>query len=346
MASPIRNGETSLARFLVAFEREVTSDTSTSTESDNIVMRPRSIGTLLAPAVLVTGMFATTAQAQAAETTFEVTVENVSTPGLLDTDRAMGVVPLSPGVFVTFEGDDPAFTVGEIADSGTTLIGEDGFPGPMPFITEPTELEILTADDAALQVGTFAAPGGTPDVPGIFPGETATFSFTATSGQRLQIETMFVQSNDWFFAFGNGGLALFDGDTPISGDVTSELVIYDAGTEVDTQPGTGPTAPLGGVQKPVQDPMATDVGDAENEPIQDARERFADFDIPDNNQIIRVTISPTTDTTTTTTTPTATTTAPAPADLPETGSNTNIALVAIAFIGLGAIAMRTSRRTI
>jgi len=314
-------------------------------------MSQRSIVKLLVPGVLVTGLFATTAQAQAAETTFQVTVENISTPGLLDTDRFMGVIPLSPGVFVTFEGADPAFTVGGFADSGTSLIGEDGFPGPLPFITEQTELEILMADDAAVQVGTFDSPGAPPDPLAIFPGETSTFSFTATPGQSLQIETMFVQSNDWFYAFGDGGLALFNGDTPISGDVTAELVLYDAGTEVDTQPGTGPTAPPGGVQKPVQDPMATDVGDAENEPIQDARVRFPEFTIPDDNQILRVTISATTATTTTTTVAATTTAVPtttvAPTtDLPETGSDTNLALAAIAFIGLGAIAMRLSRRTI
>lgn len=221
---------------------------------------------------------------------FTVTVENVSTPGLLTTDRAMGVVPLSPGAFVVFDGDDPAFTVGQMADSGTRLIAEDGFPGPMPFITDMTEVEILKGLDGGLQVGAFAAPGGTPDLPAIFPGETATFTFTASAGQRLQIETMFVQSDDWFYAFGDGGLELFSGGAPVSGDVTSQLALYDAGTETDAPPGEGPMAPPGAVQKPVQGPMDTNVGTDETEPIQLAMERHPDFEIPATTEVIRVTV--------------------------------------------------------
>jgi hypothetical protein len=223
--------------------------------------------------------------------TFTVTVENVSTPGLVDTDRADGTVPLSPGAYVAFEGGDPAFTPGKPADSGTMLIAEDGFPAPAPFISEKTEVEILRDIESALEVGTFAAPGGTPDVPAIFSGETATFTFDASEGQRLQLETMFVQSNDWFYGFGNGGLELFPGGEPISGEVTSQLAVYDAGTEIDAPPGQGPTEAPGAVQKPVQDPTATDVGDDENETVQLARDRHPDFEIPENSEVIRVTVT-------------------------------------------------------
>ena len=229
-----------------------------------------------------------------AEATFTVTVENVSTPGLLSTDRAMGAVPLSPGTYVTFRGDDPSFTPGELADSGTRLIAEDGFPAPMPFIMDRTELEILQGAPDAVEVGVFSSPGGTPDVPALFPGETASFSFTASEGERLQIETMFVQSNDWFLAFGDGGLDLFDDEgNPVSGDVTDRIALYDAGTEIDAAPGEGPTMPPGAVQKPVQDPMATDVGTDESEPIQLARGRHPDFTIPANSEVIRVTVEST-----------------------------------------------------
>ena len=62
--------------------------------------------------------------------------------------------------------------------------------------------------------------------------------------------------------------------------------MYDAGTKEDTAPGTGPD------QKPVQGPMATDVGPAEDEPIQLAEERYSDFDIPDAEDVIAVTVAP------------------------------------------------------
>ncbi|WP_420454829.1 spondin domain-containing protein [Rubrivirga sp.] len=235
-----------------------------------------------------------------AQTTFTVTVENVSTPGLLSTDRAMGAVPLSPGAWVTFRGDDPAFTPGEMADSGTRLIAEDGFPSPdlSPPNTDGTETTLLMQAANASQVGTFSSDGGADNGPAIFPAlggaaaESATFTFTASEGDRLQIETMFVQSNDWFLAFGDGGLELFEDGEPVSGDVTDRLRLYDAGTEIDAPPGEGPTSPPGAVQKPVQDPMATNVGTDESEPIQLARDRHSGFSIPANAEVIRVTITP------------------------------------------------------
>lgn len=49
----------------------------------------------------------------------------------------------------------------------------------------------------------------------------------------------------------------------------------------------------GPFQKPVQDPMATDVGPADNYPlIAQARERHKEFMIPANHQVIKVTITP------------------------------------------------------
>ena len=52
---------------------------------------------------------------------------------------------------------------------------------------------------------------------------------------------MFVQSNDWFFAPDPAlGIALYDDEgAPISGDVTDQILVWDSGTEVDQEPGTG-----------------------------------------------------------------------------------------------------------
>ena len=239
-----------------------------------------------------------------APVTFRVTIENVSMTGRISTDRAGGAVPLSPGAWAVFNGTDPLFTVGAMADSGTRLIAEDGFPSFPAGLAPPaamgmTKLELLLAAGVT-RVGTFAAPGAGkigPDTPAIFPGETASFTITATPGDRLQIQTMFVQSNDWFYAFRQGnqqGIALFDANNnPIAGvlDPDAVLVVYDAGTEADTAPGTGPTMPPGPVQKPVQDPMAISVGTDESVPIQNARTRH-NFPFPANSEVIRVTIAP------------------------------------------------------
>lgn len=212
-------------------------------------------------------------------TTFTVTIENVSTPNTIDSPRAMGTVPLSPPAYAVFDGDDPMFEEGERANLGTERIAEDGFPDEM--------LMILSAASNVSASGAETSPGGPGDSPALFAGESVSFTITARPGDRLQFETMFVQSNDWFYAFDDGGLDLFNASTPITGgDVTSQVALYDAGTEADTAPGTGPN------QKPVQDPMATDVGTDESVDIDEAADRHS-FTIPPNNQVIRVTVTPT-----------------------------------------------------
>ena len=206
---------------------------------------------------------------------FLVTIENVSEPGTLEVERLEGVVPLSAGVHAVFTGADPLFVVGAAADAGTERLAEDGVTS--------VELELLEDAAGVIVSGEFGAPGGTDETAAIHPGEIATFAVTATPGERLQIELMFVQSNDWFYAFGAGGVALFDDDGPIDGELTGRLVLYDAGTEADTAPGTGPD------QKPAQEPGAIDVGPPD--PIPMIRPASG-FPIPATNLVIRVNITP------------------------------------------------------
>jgi len=130
------------------------------------------------------------------------------------------------------------------------------------------------------------SPGGPDNGPALFAGESSSFTFTARPGDKLQFETMFVQSNDWFYAFNDDGLELFDDNTPRSGDFTSNVVVYDAGTEQDTAPGTGPD------QKPVQGATDSNVGPSEDEDIELAASRHPGFTIPASNQVIRVTVTP------------------------------------------------------
>lgn len=214
--------------------------------------------------------------------TFTVTVSDVSMDATITSSRANGTVPLSPPVYAVYMGSNPMFTVGAMANDATELIAEDGVPDLMAAR--------LTADPNVSVSGVLTSPGGPDSGPAFFSGESASFTFVAEPGDRLQLETMFVQSNDWFYAFADEGLDLWDGDNPVDGDITSRLVLYDAGTEEDTAPGTGPTAPPGGVQKPVQDPAATDVGDAETVNITPAADRHS-FTIPAATDVIQVTIS-------------------------------------------------------
>ena len=200
---------------------------------------------------------------------FTVTIENVSVSQTVPTTRADGIVPISPGAYAVFTGNNPIFTLGGTADAGLEGIAEDGETG--------ATTTKLAADPNVSSGGAFMGPNGP-----VLPSEPAPITFTATEGDKLQIATMFVQSNDWFYAFGNGGLDLFNGSTPVTGDVTSSLVLYDAGTEEDTAPGTGPD------QKPAQAPGVINVGPADD----DTTIRVASgFTIPPTASVIRVTIT-------------------------------------------------------
>ncbi len=51
---------------------------------------------------------------------------------------------------------------------------------------------------------------------------------------------MFIPSNDLFYGPGEEGIALYaDDGTPMEGDVTDQILLWDAGTEVNQEPGVG-----------------------------------------------------------------------------------------------------------
>ena len=107
------------------------------------------------------------------------------------------------------------------------------------------------------------------------------FTFTAKPGMHLSVITMFGQSNDWFYALSHRGIELFKNGKAISGDITSEFMLYDAGTEVNEEPGIGPN------QAPRQ--SAPNTGTAENGKVHLAKESTF---FTRTGQLLRVTIMP------------------------------------------------------
>lgn len=88
--------------------------------------------------------------------------------------------------------------------------------------------------------GSFEIPVGAIAPGPIGPGQAYEVSFSAGRGMRLSFATMFVQSNDFFYAPASAGIPLFDdAGNAISGDITSQIVLWDAGTEADQEPGLG-----------------------------------------------------------------------------------------------------------
>ncbi len=162
---------------------------------------------------------------------------------------------------------------------------KDIFPGNgnVPIAEYEVTIENVSESYPILKSGAFAVPVGASDPGAIGPGGAYEFEFTAPQGARLSLTTMFVQSNDWIYSFGEAGIALYNEDgTKVTGDVTSQIDLYDVGTEEDQEPGTGSN------QAPRQ--SGTDTGPADD---NDNVRLVDDMDLPANNEVIKVTLSST-----------------------------------------------------
>lgn len=188
---------------------------------------------------------------------FTVTIESV----------ADGPSPLSPGLFLVHKSGMPLFTTGQ-KDRGLGLehIAEDA---------NPTDLIAATPGSML-----FNTPVGDTKPGPATPGKKFELHFMAGPGDHLSFATMFGQSNDAFYAPADMGLPLFKGDMPISGDVSNQITLWDAGTEMNQEPGKGPD------QAPRQSKPNT--GTAESQPILPMAERKDGFRYA---QAIRVMVS-------------------------------------------------------
>jgi hypothetical protein len=183
---------------------------------------------------------------------------------------------LSVGVWAVVE-EGTIFDLNQESSVAIERLAEEGSPTLMTA-------ELILDEDVA-ESGEFSSSGGPDNGPLVAAGESVTFSFDADPGDVLQFMTMFGNSNDWFYAFGNDGLDLFNGDNAISGDQTSKIVLYDAGTELDEMPGLGLT------QKP-DHPNSVDIGPIDPvDMITNAMSRHTAFVIPATNAVIKVTVT-------------------------------------------------------
>jgi hypothetical protein len=143
-------------------------------------------------------------------------------------------------------------------------------------------IENVSAEYPIFEAGAFDTPQGASTPGPLLPGESYVFTVHAGPGHRLSFATMMVQSNDLFFAPDADGIALFDAaGAPLGGDRTDEVLLWDAGTEVNQRPGTGSH------QAPRQ--SGPDTGGDESSgvaPVDDG------FDYPAPNRVLRVTITP------------------------------------------------------
>jgi hypothetical protein len=208
---------------------------------------------------------------------FEVTVTNVSEPGTITTSDGDDVaVPLSPTAYAVHSPDVSAFSEGESASGGLESLAEDGDPSTLG--------ESLSMVEGVETADAVATPDGAEEAGPLGPGASYTFEVEAGPGRHLTLATMFVQSNDLFYAPEPEGMALFDDGDPVSGDVTDRLVLWDAGTEQNQEPGAGPD------QAPRQ--SGADTGPEEDATVRPVSEVMDEYSYPERSEVIEVTVTP------------------------------------------------------
>jgi hypothetical protein len=206
------------------------------------------------------------------ETNFTVRIENVSNrDGQTASDGAKWPFALSPGMWIAYDKDVTLFKEGKAASPGLEMQAEDGNPEGL--------IKMLEAQNHTGH-GLFNTPVGASGPGPIGPGGAYEFTITAKPGIKLTVALMFGQSNDWFYA-PDKGIELFKSGKPMSGDITSRFVLYDAGTEKNEEPGVGPN------QAPRQ--KAPNTGDDEHGTVQKAK--GSPF-FSRTGELFRVTITP------------------------------------------------------
>jgi len=236
----------------------------------------RILAAVIALAALSITAFAQTSPTRKGVMKFKVRVENISSAdGFTASNGMKWPFAISPGAYSIHRGSgNPLFKIGTYAGhTGLEAQAEDGKP----------EMLVTGASNHAGVVtnGTFSIPAGA-SMPGpVTPGAAFEFEVMATPGAHLFITFMFGQSNDLFFGNENG-LELFGQDgKPFSGDVTSQFGLWDAGTEVNEEPGVGPN------QAPRQKQANTGMTERKKVgPVKDS------FTYPNTADVLRITVTP------------------------------------------------------
>ncbi len=229
------------------------------------------------PAIAATigAAMALSAWPAAAETEFLVRIWNAGEENSMTLEDGSKQTPLlSWGAFAVHTQPNPLFTPGQPAgDDGLEDLAEDGAINKL--------VESLANRSDLIDSGEIKARPVNGQ-PAIYPGGLFRAKFTASPGDKFSFAVMLEQSNDGFYAPGPEGIDLFDSDgNPISGDVTDQVLYWDAGTEVNQAPGLGPDT---GINE--QD---FNQGETENGVVHLMDDGFT---YPPIDQIIKVSIKP------------------------------------------------------
>jgi len=98
-------------------------------------------------------------------------------------------------------------------------------------------VENISTPYSFFESGVASIPEGAGEAGPALPGGSFKFSFHAGPAHKLSFATMYGWSNDGFYAPAGTGISLYSGDTPVTGDITSQVMLWDAGTEMNQMPG-------------------------------------------------------------------------------------------------------------
>ena len=192
---------------------------------------------------------------------------------------------LALGAACSGDDDDGPTDDGSTDDGSTDDGADDGADATTRFQVRIENVAPWTALKSGAQTTHTDGAGGP-----LSPGEAFEVTFTAGKGQNFSFAAMLGESNDWFFAPGPAGIALHEEDgQPRSGDVTAEVALWDAGTEVDQEPSVGPdTGPMqSGPDQGAADPVAA-VRELDGTIELGGGDSFA---LPSVDDMIRVTVT-------------------------------------------------------
>lgn len=211
----------------------------------------------------------------AAETEFLVRIWNAGEENSMTLEDGSTQTPLlSWGAFAVHTAPNALFTPGQPAgNTGLEQLAEDGAINQM--------VEWLAGQSHLVDSGEIKARPVNGQ-PAIYPGGLFRAKFKANPGDKFSFAVMLEQSNDAFYAPGPEGIDLFDADgNPISGEVTAQIMLWDAGTEVNQAPGLGPDT---GINE-----QAFDQGETEGGVVRLLNDGYT---YPPINAIIKVSIKP------------------------------------------------------
>ena len=208
-------------------------------------------------------------------TRFTVRVENVTKPDAFKASNGTKwSLAFSPGTAVVHTNEAPIFTSGK-KDRGQGLEAqsEDGDPSKLA--------KSLAGKKDIRSVTVFNTPAGAGAPGPITPGAAYEATISAMPGDRLSLTLMMGQSNDWFYAPAESGIELFRNGKALSGDISSQIMMWNAGTEVDQEPG------IGSEQGPRQ--KGPNTGKTENGVVQNISDGKDYSNAP---AVMRVTVKP------------------------------------------------------